>query len=256
MSMEGKVVVITGGASGIGRFVAGTFAAAGARLAIADVAPMDAVAEEVASAGAEVLTVPTDVRIDDEVESLMQQVHDRYGRIDVLLNNAAIVTHFPGGGKTPWPRIRDMDEEFIDNVVRTNVIGVILCTKYVLPYMEAQGSGHIVNIGQGALKASTRTDNIGSAMYSMSKVAVRSFTNHVAAEEAEHNVCIVSMGPGSGGGRYRGIWTEDIEEQYRSGMAPIDSVGDRYVLAAEAPMEFSGHQIVFVDGALAIDPNE
>ena len=101
MSVEGKVVIVTGGASGIGRFVAGTFAAAGARLAIADVAPMDTVAREVASAGGEVLTVPTDVRIEDDVESLMEQVHARYGRIDVLVNNAAIVTHFRAGERLP-----------------------------------------------------------------------------------------------------------------------------------------------------------
>ena len=256
MSLEGKVVIITGGAAGVGRFVAGTFAAAGARLAIADVSPMDAVGEEVSAAGAEVLTIPTDVRLEDDVSSLMEQVYEHYGRIDVLLNNAAIVTHFPGGGKPAWPRIRDMEEDFFDLVVRTNVIGVFQCTKHVIPYMEEQGSGHIISVGQGTLKPSTRTDNIGSAVYSMTKVAVRAFVGNMAAEERDSNICIVSMGPGGAGGPgLRGIWTEDIDEKYRAGMVPIEAIGNRFVLAAEAPMEFTGHQVTVTDGALAIMPD-
>jgi 3-oxoacyl-[acyl-carrier protein] reductase len=256
MSVKEKVVVITGGASGIGRFVTGTFAAAGAKVAIGDVAPTDRVESEVKALGGELLAVQTDVRIEDDVDELMRQTFDRFGRIDVVINNAAIVTHFPGGGKSAWPLIRDMDEEFFDNVVRTNLYGVYLGTKCALPYMESQGSGHIINIGQGTLKPSGRTDNFGSCVYLMTKIAVRSFTNHVAPEEFEHNVCIVSVSPGDGGGNYRGIWTEDIDEEFRPGMAPIEMVGDRYLLAAEAPMEYSGHQLVVRDGKLEIDPTD
>ena len=253
MPVDGKVVIVTGGAAGVGRYVAGTFAAAGARLAIADVAPMDTVREELSAAGAEVLTIPTDVRLEDDVEALMEQAHNHYGRIDVLLNNAAVVTHFPGGGKPAWPRIRDMEEDFFDLVLRTNVAGVFLCTKHAIPYMKAQGAGHIISVGQGTLKPSTRTDNIGSAIYSMTKVAVRSFVANMAAEERDSNICIVSMGPGGGGAPgLRGIWTEDIDEKYRAGMAPTETIGNRYVLAADAPMELTGHQLTVADGRLTI----
>jgi hypothetical protein len=57
----------------------------------------------------------------------------------------------------------------------------------------------------------------------------------------------MSPGSGGGGGRYRGIWTEDIDEEFRAGVAPIETVGNQYVLAAEAPMEFSGHQVTVQD---------
>ena len=253
MSVEGKVVVITGGASGVGRYIAGTFAEAGARIAVADVAPMARVRSEVEAFGAEFMTVPTDVRIEDDVEALMGHVHDRYGRIDVVINNAGIVTHFPGGGKPPWPKIRDMEDDFFENVMNTNLKGVFLATKHAVRYMEPQRSGHVINIGQGTLRPSTRTDNFGSCVYLTSKVAVRSFTANVAIEEREFGICIVSMGPGGAlAPGLRGIWTEDIDEKYRAGMAPLESIGNRYVLAAEAPMELSGHQITVSDGALVV----
>ena len=72
MSVNGKVVIITGGASGVGQFVAGTFAQAAARVVVADVAPMDRVISEVAGIGAEILAVTTDVRIEDDVQELMR----------------------------------------------------------------------------------------------------------------------------------------------------------------------------------------
>jgi NAD(P)-dependent dehydrogenase (short-subunit alcohol dehydrogenase family) len=258
MSLRGKVVVITGGAKGIGRYNARLFAAEGARIAIADIAPMDTVVKEVKDLEAEVLPVPTDLREEDQVADLMKQVNDAYGRIDVLINNAGIVPHFQWG-LPHWDRVRDMDLSFFDNVMRTNLGGTFLCTKHVIPYMEEQGSGHIINVGQGTLTPEERTDSMGSCIYSVSKLAIRAFTNKVAIEEYEHNVCIVSMGPGGGnvlgpdGKPRRGIATEEAPAEARARMAGVaEVVGTKYLLAAEAPMELSGNQIVVKDGALAI----
>lgn len=258
MSLRGKVVVITGGAKGIGRYNARLFAAEGARIAIADIAPMDTVVKEVKDLEAEVLPVPTDLREEDQVADLMKQVNDAYGRIDVLINNAGIVPHFQWG-LPHWDRVRDMDLSFFDNVMRTNLGGTFLCTKHVIPYMEEQGSGHIINVGQGTLTPEERTDSMGSCIYSVSKLAIRAFTNKVAIEEYEYNVCIVSMGPGGGnvlgpdGKPRRGIATEEAPAEARARMAGVaEVVGTKYLLAAEAPMELSGNQIVVKDGALAI----
>ena len=258
MALRDKVVIITGGAKGIGRYNARLFAAEGAKLAIADIAPMDTVVKEVQELEADILPVPTDLRQEDQVAGLMKQVQDRYGRIDVLMNNAGIVPHFQWG-LPHWDRVRDMDFDFFDNVMRTNLGGTFLCTKHVLPYMEAQSSGHIINFGQGTLEPATREDAIGSCIYGVSKLAIRAFTNKVAIEEREHNVCIISVGPGGGsivgpdGKPRRGIATEEAPAEARARMASVaDVVGTRYLLAAEAPMEFSGHQISFRDGALAI----
>lgn len=256
MALRGKVVIITGGAKGIGRYNARLFAAEGAKLAIADIAPMDTVTAEVQRLDGEVLPVPTDLRDEEAVRSLMAQVHDAYGRIDVLINDAAIVPHFQWG-LPHWPRIKDMDLSFFDDVMRTNLYGTFLCTKHVIPYMEEQRSGHIINFGQGTLRPETRTDNVGSCVYGVSKLSIRAFTAKVAVEEKDANICIVSMGPGGdaapgsrGEGR-RGIATEEAPAEARARMMGVaEVVGDRYLHAAEAPMALSGHQITVRDGAL------
>ena len=262
MALRGKVVIITGGAKGIGRYNARLFAAEGARVVIADIAPMDTVAAEIRDLEGEALLVPTDLREEEQVAALMRAAHEEYGRIDVLINNAGVVPHFQWG-LPHWDRVRDMELGFFDNVMRTNLGGTFLCTKHAIPYMEAQGGGHIINFGQGTLAPEARNDAIGSCIYSVSKLAIRAFTNKVAIEERDHNICIVSMGPGGGrmlgpdGRPRRGIATEEAPAEARARMAGVaEVVGRKYLLAAEAPMELSGHQIVEEDGALAIANDE
>ena len=272
MSVRDKVVIITGGAMGVGRFVAGTFAAAGSKVAIADIAAIDTVCQEVTELGADVLPVHTDITRESDVKSLMQQVHGRWGRIDILINDAGINPHFHVGSPR-WPRIRDMSLEHFNKVMDTNLIGTFLCTKHVLPYMEALNAGHIINFGQGNVSEQRTPDayvNIGTCVYNTSKVAIRAFTRHVADEEREFNVCIMSMGPGGsidsreperprrsgpgipGGGG--GIVTATSPEWARAneGSTMVEAVGNRYVIAAEAPIDFSGHQVVVRDGQLEI----
>ncbi len=253
MALNDKVVIITGGAMGIGRYNARVFAAEGAKLAIADIAPMETVASEVAELGAEVLPVHADIRDETQARALMAQVHSHYGRIDVLINDAGIVTHFQAGSPR-WARIRDMESDFFDNVMRTNLLGTFHCTKHAIPYMEEQRSGHIINFGQGNVRNDRSADSIGAAVYHVSKVSIRAFTKEVAEEEKEFGVCIVSMGPGSGGrspdGR-RGIATDETPSEFRDNMRWVaDEVGDRYLLAAEAPMELTGSQVTVKDGKL------
>jgi NAD(P)-dependent dehydrogenase (short-subunit alcohol dehydrogenase family) len=97
-------------------------------------------------------------------------------------------------------------------------------------------------------------DSVGAAVYHVSKISIRAFTIEVAAEERDNHICIVSMGPGSGGnhadGR-RGIATDETTADYRERMNWVgDVVQDRYLLAAEAPMELSGKQITVKHGQL------
>jgi 3-oxoacyl-[acyl-carrier protein] reductase len=270
MSLSDKVVVITGGAQGVGRYVARTFAAEGAKVAIADIGPMETISNEVTALGADFLTMKTDITHENEVKALMDQVYQQWGRIDVLINDAGINPHFHVGSPR-WPRIRDMPEDQFDRVMRTNLVGTFLCTKHVLPYMESLNAGHIINFGQGNVSEARHADirpNIGTCVYNVSKISIRAFTRYVAEEEADFNICVLSMSPGGvtqgeaprviagpgipGGGG--GIVTEDspawAREHHNS--LTVDAVGNRYVLAADAPMEFSGHQVVVRDGALAI----
>ena len=238
--MDGKVAVITGSGKGIGRYVAKTFADAGAHVVVADIVPLDTVERELHERGARTLAVPTDVRSEEQVQSLVNAAMEQFGRIDVLVNNAAIVTHFLWG-LPRWPRVRDMDKAFWDNVIGTNLGGTFLCTKYVLPHMEAQGSGHVVSTMGGANPAA-----FGGSPYGVSKDAIRSFTRFVAEEEREFNICVVAIAPGTQ------IATEEAPPEARERMAGPEFVGDRFVRAAQASMDLSGHLLEIKDGELAI----
>lgn len=267
MSPRGKTVIITGGAQGVGRYIARTFADAGAKVIVADIAPMDNVIREIEPTGAEYLAIPTDVTNETSVRSLMAQVYEKWGRIDVLINNAGIVTHFHTGAPR-WPRIRDMDRAFFQKVIDTNLVGTFLCTKHALPYMESCNVGHIINFGQGNLsvRLPQGSGGIGTAAYATSKLAIRAFTKCMADEEREYYICIISMGPGDvvGGpprqrligqgipGAGGGIVTADSPawSQANPGSTAVDDIGNRYILAAEAPMELTGHQVVVRDGKL------
>lgn len=255
MSVAGKVVIVTGAARGHGRSIAVTFASEGARLALLDIAPMGQVLEECKAYDAEVMTIPTDLRDPEQVKSTIDQVHQHYGRIDVLINDAGIVTHFRYG-EPRWPKIVDMEPGFFDNIIRTNLYGTFHTTKYVLPYMEAQRAGHIVNFGQGTIGRGARGDEPGAAVYHVSKLAIRAFSQDVAAEERNHNICVVSFGPG-GPGAGRPDQATMSPEEVRAEAARIDTdLGQRVVAVAEAPMELTGRMVTVRDGKVLPMPDE
>ena len=258
MSVEDKVVIITGGAQGVGRQIVRTFAAEKARIAIADIASFDNVLADIKHLDVDILPVECDVREPDRVRSMFEQVHSRFGRIDVLIDDAGIVTHFQWGIPR-WPRIAEMQPEFFDKVIRTNLFGTFLCTKHVLPYMEQQRSGHIINFGQGNVGRRNREDSPGATAYHVSKVAIRSFTEGVAAEERGYNICVMSMGPGGEelNDARRGVATHEAPEEAKPHMRPVEAVvGNRFIIAAEAPMEFSGHMIQIRNGKVVLAPDE
>jgi 3-oxoacyl-[acyl-carrier protein] reductase len=236
--LEGQVVLVTGGSRGIGRYIAHTFAKEGAHLAIADIEPMDKIAGELREMEAEALTVTADVTDEEQVRGLMRQVVDRFGRIDVLVNNAGIVPHF-AWGVPRWSAIRELDKSFWDKVINTNLGGSMLCTKHALPYMRSQGSGHIINLYGGG-------GGTGAAAYVVSKDAIKSFTHYVAEEERDANVCIVCVSPGGT------IATEMAPEEARQRLPGPELAGNRFVLAAQVGMEMSGHLLNLQDGKMVI----
>ena len=133
---EKQVVLITGAARGIGRHIARTFALQGDNLALADIGSLDLVVSEVGELGIDVLPLNVDVRREDSVKEMVDAAIERYGRIDTLVNNAGIVTHFSWAPR--WPRVADMDLALWSNVMDTNMGGTFLCTKHVLQHMERQ----------------------------------------------------------------------------------------------------------------------
>lgn len=242
MSVQGQVVVVTGSAKGIGRFIAGTFAQAGARMVLADVDAdrLNKTAAEMRDAGTDVLAVKTDVSNEADVQRLMDQAAERFGQIDVLINNAAIVPHFQWG-LTRWALVGDMDKTFWDRVIQTNLGGTFLCTKHALRYMRPRRSGHVISLYGGAGLTPG-----GGCAYMVSKDAIRTFTSYVAEEERENNVCVLVMAPGAT------IATEDAPDEARQRMPSPEVVGNRFVLAAEAGLDLSGKLLALEDGQLVL----
>jgi 3-oxoacyl-[acyl-carrier protein] reductase len=150
MALKNKAVVVTGGAKGIGRYIALGAARRGANVAVGDVDDdaLRAIRTELETIGTKSLALRVDVRKEDDAQNLMTQAAQAFGTVDYLVNNAAIVPHFQWGGPR-WPRVRDMDLSFWSNVIATNLHGAFLCSKYAVPYMEKQNSGHIVNLYGG-----------------------------------------------------------------------------------------------------------
>lgn len=237
--LEKSIVVVTGSAQGIGRHAATTFAQEKAKVVIADFNE-ELVKKTASELGrfTETLAVHVDVRDEESVKRMVQQVVSRFGGIDVLINNAAIVPHF-AWGIARWPRVSEMGKEFWDRVIQTNLGGTFLCTKYVLPHMEAKKSGHIINLyGGGGTKPA------GACAYMVTKDAIRTFTRYVAEEVRDSNVCVVIFSPRVP------IVTETAPAEAFSRLPGPEILGQGFVLAAQLPMDQSGKIFSYQDGKL------
>jgi NAD(P)-dependent dehydrogenase (short-subunit alcohol dehydrogenase family) len=141
--LEGKVAVVTGGASGIGLALAGAFVAEGMRVVVADIEvdPLEEAAAKLSAGGAEVLAVRTDVRHYDEVEALADATVERFGAVHLVCNNAGVVA-----GGLAW----DVSPERFRWVVEVNLLGVAYGIRAFVPRFIAQGEGHVVNTASAA----------------------------------------------------------------------------------------------------------
>ncbi|CAN5582473.1 hypothetical protein BH11ACT6_BH11ACT6_12580 [soil metagenome] len=137
---QGKVVLVTGSSQGIGRGVALAFARQGAKLVLAarSADRLALVQEEILALGAEAISVPTDVTSEHSVEALVSAAHKRFGRIDVLVNNAGI-------GRVSGVEAETFEDD-VHQTMQASLFGMIRVTKHVLPRMRQQGSGSIVNM--------------------------------------------------------------------------------------------------------------
>lgn len=177
-SITDKVVIITGGVSGIGLEATKHFIAQGAKVTVADLEDKNKVAEEI---GADFIVA--DVSKLDDMEKLVASVNDKYGRLDVMINNAAIQPLF-----TP---ITETSDELLDSVLNTNIKGVFNGTKVAAKYMAGKG-GSIINL---ASWLGQRT-SVGMSSYSASKAAIVHFTRTAALEFGPHQVRVNAICPG------------------------------------------------------------
>jgi 3-oxoacyl-[acyl-carrier protein] reductase len=195
-----KVVIVTGGAHGIGKAYCKGFAGAGARVVIADIdkSGAEAAADEITEAnGGQVgtkgfsllLPLQVDVSKEDATKKMAAQALDRFGRIDVLINNAAVFSVVPmnRGG------IETIDPDEWDRLMAVNLRGLFFCCRAVLPTMRAQKSGKIINIASGTVFAGSP----GRIHYVTSKTATIGFTRTLAREVGGDSINVNCLAPGN-----------------------------------------------------------
>jgi NAD(P)-dependent dehydrogenase (short-subunit alcohol dehydrogenase family) len=187
-ALEGRVAVVTGGAVGIGAEYVKALARAGASVVIADIAAADEVcaAVQAREGASEVIAVHTDVSDEASVAAMVSTARERFGRIDVLVNNAALFSALP-----PTSCV-DIDVETWDRVQAINVRGSFLTVKHIAPLMIEQKQGKIINIGSGvAYKGMPEMLH-----YATSKGSVISMTRSLARELGQHGICVNTLSPG------------------------------------------------------------
>lgn len=214
--MTGKVCLVTGGGSGIGRAAARKMAEKGATAVVIAgrrEAEIESAAAECRMVGAQALAIRTDVTREDEVERLIGAAVERYGRLDVAFNNA--------GFQERRAPVEQQGSTVYDEVFDANVRSVFLCLRHQLPVMFARGQGRIVI---NASVSGIRNPNPGLSLYSASKAAVISLMRSAALEAAPRGVSINAIAPGR-------VVTDMM---LRSG------VGDMSVVAAGLPLRRMG----------------
>jgi NAD(P)-dependent dehydrogenase (short-subunit alcohol dehydrogenase family) len=225
MKLEGKVAIVTGGARGNGLATAKLLAQEGADIVIADIcedissvpyplstqATMDAAVEEIKKLGRKAIGIKCDVRKAAEVEAMVVQTLEAFGKVDILVNNAGVAT---------LEALVDMSEETWDDMLDIHLKGTFLVSKYVVQQMIAQHSGKVVNISSvGGL----RGFGMG-AHYCAAKHGIIGLSKSLAMETADHNINVNVVCPGTvwtdmmaGLAAHFGMETEEAKENFYAG---------------------------------------
>jgi NAD(P)-dependent dehydrogenase (short-subunit alcohol dehydrogenase family) len=185
-TLEGKVAVITGASRGIGRAIAERYAQAGARVVVSSrkLPNVQEVAGEILASGRQALAVQAHIGQTQDMQGLVAQTLDHFGRLDILVNNAATNPHF-------GPLLA-ADEGQWDKIMDTNAKGVFRACQAVLPQMQTQGAGKIINI----ISVSGMLPTPGLGLYGVSKAAVLMLTKVLAAELGPDNIQVNAIAPG------------------------------------------------------------
>ncbi len=194
MRLKDKIAIVTGGGQGIGRATARMFAREGAKVVIAarTEARLERVREEIEAEGGAVLAVPTDVGREEDVMRLMEATRERFGGVDVLVNNAGI------GHRAP---VDDVDMAEYDRLMDTNLRGMYLGCRLGVPMMKAAGQGSIINVASvHGVNGQPR-----STIYAATKGGIIGCTRAIAAELAPFGIRVNAISPGA-------IWLEMYEE--------------------------------------------
>lgn len=248
--LEGRAVIITGGGKGIGKVYAQEFARAGARVLAADVdgAAATLVAEEIRAAGGDAVGATTDITDADSTQAMAELARSQLGGIDVLVNNASLMSALP---RRSW---LDIPLAEWDRVMAVNLRGMFLCCRAVFPAMRERGRGKIVNISSSRV-----WEGIPNRLhYTTSKAGVIGFTRALAREVGEFGITVNAVTPGltlsdtqiaSSSGNY--LAATAAGRAIERPQVPDDLVGAVMFLACAAS-DFMTGQTINVDGGKAM----
>jgi 3-oxoacyl-[acyl-carrier protein] reductase len=248
MLLQGQAALVTGASRGIGKEIALELARNGCRVAVNyynDPSSMvDATVAEIRAAAPsiEVLPIEADIRSSSQVAAMFEQVIARFGRLDLLVNNAGVQT---------WKPLLDVTEEEWDLVIDTNLKGCFLCTQQAGRYMRDHGGGSIVNLGSGCNKLAFPR----LVAYTASKGGIEMFTKEAAVELGPYGIRVNCLAPGSIESArtreedpdYAGTWSR-LTPMRRVGTAA--DIAPTVVFLASKASEFISGQTIGIDGAL------
>lgn len=247
--LTGKVAVITGASRGIGQAIAEYYAQAGAKVVLSSRKQdgLDPVAEGIRANGGDALAVAAHNGDKSALQSLAQAALDAYGRVDILVNNAATNPHFG--------TLLDAEDSLWQKTIEVNLMGNVWLTQAVVPSMRANGGGKIINIASINGLRPGRMQGI----YSMTKAALISLTQTLAMELAGDNIQVNAIAPGLVKTKFaRVLWENDeiLNEALRRTPAgrigePEDIAGIALFLASPASA-FATGQVFVVDGGVTI----
>jgi NAD(P)-dependent dehydrogenase (short-subunit alcohol dehydrogenase family) len=251
MRLKNKIAIITGAARGIGAAFAVGFAKEGAKVVIGDIRDGQNTVEAVEKAGSQALYVKTDVRKQDQCDALAKAAIDRFGSIDILVNDAGVLVQMK-------PFFEVTTEEFMQ-VMETNALGAFHCIKAAFPYMKAKG-GKIINISSCTVFEGVP----GMPHYIASKGAILALTRGMARELGDYNINVNSIAPGfthSEGGdefdrvkKFPSVPLDDLQLPQRCLKVPTypeHLVGTAIYLASDDSKLVSG-QLIAHDGGLSM----
>lgn len=238
-NIEGKIVVITGGSSGLGEASARELSALGATVVLGARRSerIDALAAELKGRGRKALAVTTDVTCRDQVQRLVDAAADAFGRVDVMINNAGLMP------SSPLERLKVEDW---DRMIDVNIKGVLYGIAAVLPRMRQQKSGHIVNVSSVA----GHKVPAGGAVYAATKHAVRALSEGLRQEVKPYNIRTTVISPGAVATDLPASVTEaDVAERFRTFYdevaIPADSFARAVVYAISQPDDVDINEILF-----------
>jgi len=242
---EKQVVFVTGGSRGIGKAIALKYADNGYNVVInyvSDKTDIQQLEKEFSDKGAEILILKADVSKSEEVEEIVKKAIERFGKIDVLVNNAGI---------TRDTLLMRMKEEDFDKVIEVNLKGTFLVTKSVVPYMMKKKSGRIINLSSVV----GVSGNAGQSNYSASKAGIIGFTKSVAKELASRNIRANAVAPGFIDTDMTSVLSEEVKQNINA-QIPMKRMGTAqeianvvYFLGSEESSYITG-QVINIDGGM------